>query len=78
MPPLPTATVAVKSAWLSKINWIQAIGGLTAILNEFLPIVPVNDQHYVTGAVVLLTAISTFVARTFYTTSITPSAVAKV
>lgn len=73
-----TVTVPIKSAWASKVNWVVVLGGILALLNEALPLVPANDQNYVTGAITILTTISAVVARTFYTTSLTQSSAAKV
>lgn len=73
---IPTTVIApVKSAWASKTNWIAAIGAIIALLNELLPIVPAQYQHDVTVAVTVLTAISTIISRTFFTTTLTPSSV---
>ena len=62
--------VATASPFTSKINWIQLLGGLAALLNELLPVIPAQYQHYLTVAIIVLTGVSTIVARTFYTTSI--------
>lgn len=78
--PDPVVVVPVKSAWLSKINWTQAVSGFAMILG------------FVTGNAVSLTAdqqgalivviglignIVTFVMKTWFTKSVTPSSAAK-
>jgi hypothetical protein len=77
--PAPSAiTVPVKSAMLSKVNWIAGLGAVAASLSELTPFVPPAYQHYVTVAIIVLTGVVTIYTKTFQTTSITPSSAAKV
>lgn len=68
-----TVIVNTKSAWLSKTNWAAAATGLGVIITQFLPFIPQDYQGKVTALVALLGAVATWITRTFYTTSLTPS-----
>lgn len=81
----PTAQVAVKSAWLSKINWIAGLTMLLAflsqttdLLQQLMPFVPPQYQHYVTLGIVLAGGLATIITKTFFTTTVTPASAAKV
>lgn len=81
----PVVTVPVKSAGLSKVNWIA---GLTAaavvlsqttdLLQQMLPFVPPKYQHWVTVGIAVTGGLGTIIAKTFFSTTITPSSAAKV
>ena len=71
------AVVATKSAWYSKVNWLAALTALATTLNELLPMAPAQYQHAITVAIVIVGGLSTIVAKTFYTTTVTPSSAAK-
>jgi len=80
-----TAIVSVKSAWLSKVNWIAALSAAVAALNEttdalreILPLIPVKDQHYVTVGIIVTGAIATIITRTFFTTTVTQASADKI
>lgn len=77
-----TVVVPVKSAWSSKINWIASVSALLVsaneLLNQLAPFAPPQYAHDITIAIAVVGAISTVIAKTFYTTSVTPSAAAKV
>lgn len=76
-----TVTAPVKPAIASKVNWIAAstaiLAALNEILNQALPLIPAPYDHDVTVAITVIGAISTIIARTYYTTAITPSSAAK-
>ncbi len=72
--------VAVKSAWLSRINWTQAIGMGVSLLTYFGIIVPADMADNATAAILgvqALVALVTWILKTFFTATITPSAAAK-
>lgn len=72
-----TATVPVRSAWASKINWLQAISlaatFLTGIIGAF-NLDPVTTAK-VTAGIAMAGQVLTFIARTYFTSSVTPSSV---
>lgn len=76
---MKTATVDVKSAWASKVNWIAGSSALLVSLNEVLsevaPFVPPKYAHWINIALAVVGGLSTIIAKTFYTTTVTPSAV---
>lgn len=67
--------VSTKSAWLSKTNWAAALTGLGAIVTEFTPLLPPQYQGKAIAAVALLGAIATWIIKTFYTDTVTPSSI---
>jgi hypothetical protein len=71
------ATVDVKSAWLSKINWIQvvALAGTTAtgLIGAF-NLDPVTAAK-VTAIVAIVGQVATVIVKTFFTSTVTPSSV---
>lgn len=71
-------TVAVKSAWASKVNWIAALTALSALITQFTPLLPPADQGEATAAVTVIGTLLTIVTKTFFTTTVTPSSAAKV
>lgn len=80
-----SVTVPVKSAVASKVNWIAGLSAGLIVLNEttstlqqLLPFVPANDQHFLTAGIALTGGLATIIARTFFTTALTPSSAAKV
>lgn len=70
-----TVAAPIKSPWYSKVNWIAGIGATVAVINELAPILPPKYQHWATVAVIALTGISTIVAKSFFTTSISSASV---
>ena len=70
-------TVEVKSAWLSKINWTQAVAALAALFTLFGHSIPDDVQADVLTAITCIAAVVTWVQRTFLTTTITPSSAIK-
>ena len=79
---METVTAPVKSAVLSKVNWIAGLTSvlvsLNEVLNQVMPILPPPYSHYATIAIAIIGGISTIIAKTFYTTTITPSSASKV
>jgi hypothetical protein len=67
----------VKSAWFSKINWTQAIGLLASVLVVFGIDLTVEVQLALVGAIQGAVAVLTWVLKTFFTSTVTPSVAAK-
>lgn len=72
----PRVVVSTKSAWLSKINWSQVIAivamvGTTFNLFELTP----DEQIKILSGIVAVQGAVTFVLKTFFTSTITPSSV---
>jgi len=71
-------TVDVKSAWLSKINWTQAIGVIASVAAVFgFDLSPAMQVQVVAG-IQGIAAVVTWALKTFGTTTVTPSSAAKV
>lgn len=77
--------VQVKSAWLSKVNWIAGLSAALVVLNQTtdllqqaLPFIPAQYQHWVTVAIAVIGGVATIIAKTNFTTTVTPSSAAKV
>lgn len=66
--------VAVKSAWWSKINWVQAITLLATVATVFGFDFPPELQAKIVETLVALSALATIVLRTWFTTSVTEAA----
>lgn len=74
-------TVPVQSAWLSKINWTQAIGMLSTIATLVYgssASIPADTQVQIVAGIQGVQAAVTWVFKTFFTTTVTPSSAAKV
>lgn len=68
-----TVVVPVKSAWLSKINWTQAVGVLASILVVFGVDLPADTQLSIVAGIQGAQAAVTWILRTFFTKAITPA-----
>ena len=68
----------VKTAWLSKINWGEAIKALAMILTLFGVNLPPEIQADLLGVIIAVGAIYTWVMRTWFTTKLTSASAAKV
>jgi len=70
------AQVDVQSAWLSKINWTQAVA-IAASLLVFMTggkiNIPVETQVGIVTAIQAMSGVITWVLKTFFTSTITPS-----
>lgn len=71
------ASVAVKSAWLSKINWTVIIGSLSALATLAGYTVPDDVVKAVTAALVAVTAVVVIVLKSFFTNTVTPASAVK-
>jgi hypothetical protein len=72
-----TATVQVKSAWISKINWLQ-VGG--AVLTGAATLMAQNafglddlTMVKVMGALNIVQGVATFIVKTWFTPTVTPN-----
>lgn len=74
---MASATVPVKSAFLSKINWTQAIAFAAMMFSIFGVDLDAKTQADMLAGVIAAQSIITWVLRTFFTTSVTPSAAGK-
>lgn len=72
------AIVPVKSTWLSKINWVQAAGLASTALAFFGLSLPPEQIVGVIAAIQTVVAVATWIIKTFFTGSVTPSSVGKV
>lgn len=73
------AQVDVESAWLSKINWTQAVGILASVLtvisgNKYQ--IPPETQLAIVGAIQGLQGVASWVLKTWFTKTITPAVAA--
>lgn len=69
--------VAVKSAWASKINWAQAVGLVASLLAMKGVDLPPETQAQIVVGVQAIVSVATWIARTWFTTSVTPSVAKK-
>lgn len=70
--------VAVKSAWWSKINWVQAVTLLATVATVFGFDFPPELQAKVVATITGVSAFLTIVIRTWFTTTVTPAVADKV
>lgn len=77
--PQPQVVVPVASAWLSKINWTQAIGTGVNVLTWLSTsgVIPPQYQVPVAIGIQAVTSLTTWYLKTFSTTTVTPSSAAK-
>lgn len=68
-----SVVVDVKSAWLSTINWTQAVGVLASILVVFGIEMDANTQVAVVASINGVMALVTWALKTFSKPSATPS-----
>jgi hypothetical protein len=75
---MDTVTVPVASSWSSKINWTQAVSGLAMLLAWYSggKINLTGDQQLALVTTIgVITNIVTWVLRTWFTKTVTPSSV---
>lgn len=65
--------VAVKSAWWSKINWVQAVALASTVATVFGMDLSPEIQAKVVETIVGVSSLATIVLRTWFTTSVTPA-----
>ena len=69
--------VDVRSAWLSKINWTQAVSFAAMLLTLFGITLPPEVQAQILAGIVAANGVVTWVLRTFFTHTVTPAMVGK-
>lgn len=70
-------SVPVVSAWESKINWTQAIAALATVFTLFGINLDAQTQASILGIIAGGSAVTTWVLRTWFTTSLTATSVQK-
>ena len=72
----PQVSVSVKSAWLSKINWTQAVSGAAMIIAYLsggkMSLTP-DQQAALVVSIGVLGNVATWVIKTWFTATVTPS-----
>jgi uncharacterized membrane protein len=69
--------VETKSAWLSKINWVQVVGVMATAGTAFGIDLPKEDLLNTVVGIQAAVGVVTWVMRTWFTTKLTPSSAAK-
>ena len=70
--------VAVKSAWWSKINWVQAVALLATVATVFGFDFPPEMQAKIVATITGVSGVATVILRTWFTTSVTPASADRV
>ena len=70
--------VDVKSAWWSKINWVQAVAMLATVATVFGFDFPPELQAKIVATITGVSGVATVILRTWFTTSVTPASAGKV
>ena len=70
--------VAVKSAWWSKINWVQAVAMLATVATVFGFDFPPELQAKIVATISGVSGVATVILRTWFTTSVTPASADRV
>lgn len=70
-------TVPVKSAWFSKINWLQAAGAATAVVTAFQLDIPMQYKPHALVAMNVAQGVLTWIARTWFNGTIAPASIEK-
>lgn len=73
-----TAVVDVKSAWESKINWVQLIG-VVAMIGTLTGLFDISaaDQATIVGGILAVQGALTVILRTWFTKSVTKASAEK-
>jgi len=70
--------VAVKSAWWSKINWVQAVAMIATVATVFGFDFPPELQAKIVATITGVSGIATVILRTWFTTSVTAASADRV
>lgn len=65
--------VAVKSAWWSKINWVQAVAMIATVATVFGFDFPPELQAKIVATISGISGVATVILRTWFTSSVTPA-----
>lgn len=71
------AVVPVKSAWMSKVNWTQAVAFVASMLVIFGIDLDATTQVAIVGTIQGLQAALTWVIKTWFTDTVTPQSAGK-
>lgn len=74
---METVEVAIKSGWLSKINWTQAIALLASVLVVFGIDLDVHTQLALVAGIQGAQSVVTWLLKQFAKPTVTPSQAAK-
>lgn len=69
------AKVEVKSAWLSKINWTQAVAVVAMVATMFGLDIDATLQAEILAAIIGVQSVVTWVIKTFFSPTVTPASV---
>jgi hypothetical protein len=72
---LPAATVDVKTAWASKINWTQGVAMAAMLLTYFGVTLPPDVQAAICAAIIAVSTVATWVFKTWFTKTVTPASI---
>lgn len=72
------ARVEIKSAWLSKINWVQIGQAITTLLTTNAFGFDDHTQVLVLSGTTLATNLATIVFKTYFTPTVTPASLTSV
>ena len=77
---LSTANVPVQSAWLSKINWTQAVGVTATVIalasaNKYN--LPAEQQAELVASIQGIQAVATWIFRTWFNGTVAPGSLPK-
>lgn len=75
---MDNAVVGVKSAWASKINWTQAVALLAMVLAVFGIDMPPDTKVAIVALIQAVQSIASWIIKTWFTTTVTPSSAKKV
>lgn len=70
--PPAKVTVETKSAWVSKINWLQILGAIVSLATTNVLGLDDATQAKVLAATTLAQSLGTVVLKTWFTNTITP------
>lgn len=70
--------VAIKSAWWSKVNWTQVVAMAATLGVLFGLELPAEQQAKIVATIQAVSGFATVILRTWFTTSVTPSAAARI
>jgi len=70
--------VAIRSAWWSKVNWTQVVAMVATIGVLFGLNLPADEQAKIVATIQGVSGLATIILRTWFTTSVTPAAAARV
>lgn len=67
------ASIPIQTAWLSKINWTQAVAFLAVMFTMFGIDLDAETQAQIVAAIAAISQVLTWIMRTWFTATITPA-----